>query len=242
MTDILDHLARFDTPTICNALDGLAPETRLAGFTRRQVAAQPEGWRAPDGHRAICARARTVRIRASEPHPRSGAETRALKTAYYDWIAAGGPCIMVVEDVDPEPMGAFWGEVNSAVHHGLGARGCVTNGIVRDLGDLDPRFLILAGAVGPSHAHVHWLDYGQGARVLGMDVAEGALIHADRHGAVVIPEAALDGLPEAIATLQARERPLIEAGRSGLPPAALARRLREIVEGVARADVVEGHA
>lgn len=241
MTDILDHLARFDTPTICNALEGLAPETRLAGYTRRQVSAQPDGWHAPDGHRAICARARTVRIRASEPHPRSAVETRSLKTAYYDWIAAGGPCVMVVEDVDPEPMGAFWGEVNSAVHYGLGARGCVTNGVVRDLSDLDPRFLILAGAVGPSHAHVNWLDYGKGARVLGMDVPEGALVHADRHGAVVVPDAALEGLPDAIAALQARERPLIEAGRSGMAPADLARRLREIVEG-ASTDVAEGHA
>ena len=242
MTDILDHLAHFDTPTICNALEGLDPATRLSGYTRGPVVAQPEGWRGAEGHRAICARARTVRIRASEPHPRSAAETRALKVGYYDWIASGGPCIMVVEDADLSPIGAFWGEVNSAIHRGLGARGCVTNGIVRDLDDLDPGFLILAGAVGPSHAHVHWLDYGQGARVFGMEVPEGALVHADRHGAVVIPEEALDALPDAIAGLQARERPLIEAGRAGLAPAELARRLRGIVETAGKATITEGHA
>ena len=229
MTDRLDHLARFDTPTICNALDALAPEMRLAGYTRRPVVAAPAAWTAPDGHCAICARARTVRIRASAPHPRSAEDTARLKSGYYDWIAGQGRCLMVVEDLDPAPLGAFWGEVNSALHLGLGAVGCVTNGVVRDLDDLAPSFLILAGLVGPSHAHVHWIDYGQGASVLGMDVAEGEVVHADRHGAVRIPEAALEGLPDAIAAVQDRERPLIEAARAGMAPAALARRMREIL-------------
>lgn len=240
MSDLLDHLARFDTPTICNALDALAPETRLSGYTRRSPVVAPAAWHAPEGRRAICARARTVRIRAAERHLRGEAETRALKADYYDWIAAGGPCLMAVEDLDTEPMGAFWGEVHSALHRGLGAAGCVTNGVVRDLDDLDPDFLILAGAVGPSHAHVHWVDYGQGARVMGMDVPEGAAIHADRHGAVCIPEAALDGLPGAIAEVQARERPLIEAARAGMAPADLARRMRAILG--AGTTGTEGHA
>ena len=241
MTELFDHLAGFDTPTICNALDALAPEMRLKGFTRRPPVVAPADWQAPEGHRAICARARTVRIRASEKHPRSDAETRALKAEYYDWIAAQGPCLMVIEDVDPEPMGAFWGEVNSALHCGLGAVGAVTNGIVRDLGDLDPRFLILAGAVGPSHAHVHWRDYGRGARVFGMDVPEGAVVHADRHGAVCLPDPVLDALPGAIAEVQARERPLIEAARAGMTPADLARRMRVLLNASSNADAEEGH-
>ena len=217
MTDALDALARFDTPTICNALELVVPESRRLGFTRAPVVAAPSFWRPPEGHRAICARARTVRIAASEPHGRSEAEHLRLKARYYEFVAASGPSIVVVEDVDPHPIGAFWGEVHSALHRALGAQGCVTNGVVRDLDDLDPGFLILAGSVGPSHAHVHWTDYGEGAEVFGLAVAEGAVVHADRHGAVMIPDAAVARLPEAVAEIQARERPLIELAREGGP-------------------------
>ena len=56
---------------------------------------------------------------------------------------------MVIEDLDPEPgFGAFWGEVNTAVHKGLGVLGCITNGSIRDLDMIATDFQLLAGSVG----------------------------------------------------------------------------------------------
>ena len=93
----------------------------------------------------------------------------------------------------------------------------MTNGVIRDLDDLDPRFMLLGGAVGPSHAFVHWVDFGAGAEVHGMKVADGDVIHMDRHGAVRVPERAVAGLPEAIAEVQRREARVLAHARADGP-------------------------
>jgi regulator of RNase E activity RraA len=46
-------------------------------------------------------------------------------------------------------------------------------------------------------------------------VRSGDLIHADRHGAVVVPVATIDGMKAATAGLAAKEAKVIEAARSG---------------------------
>ena len=78
------------------------------------------------------------------------------------------PTITVIQDLDPEPgFGAFWGEVNTAVHKGLGVLGCITNGSIRDLDMIATDFQLLAGMVAPSHAWVHVEAFerrGHGAR------------------------------------------------------------------------------
>ena len=60
---------------------------------------------------------------------------------------------------------------------------------------------------------MHVLDFDGPVRVMGLDVSPGELVHADRHGAVVIPEAVLPGLGAAIARLIETERLVIEPAR-----------------------------
>ena len=129
--------------------------------------------------------------------------------------APPGPTVVVIQDLDPNPgFGAFWGEVNTAVHKGLGALGCVTNGSVRDLDDCAPGFQLLAGKVGPSHAHGHIVDFGGQVNVAGMTVNDGDIVHADRHGAVVVPREAVAKLPAAVGLLTRREAVILAAARS----------------------------
>ncbi len=93
--------------------------------------------------------------------------------------------------------GAFWGEVQSAVHKALGCVGVITDGSIRDIPQWAPGFQALAGSIGPSHAWVHAESFGGEVRVAGMTVRSGDLIHADRHGAVVIPFDVAAKLPDA---------------------------------------------
>lgn len=207
---LLEHLRGFDTPTICNALEIVMPERRGHGYTTRPfVCALPH-------LRPICGFARTATIRAVQPASLSPAEAKALRLRYYEYIAAEPrPTVVVIQDLDPEPgYGAFWGEVNTAIHQGLGCLGCVTNGSIRDLDAIAPDFQLLAGSVGPSHAFVHVEAFGIDVNVHGMAVRHGDIIHADRHGAVVIPEAALARLPDALDLCRRREAPILAAARS----------------------------
>ena len=79
---------------------------------------------------------------------------------------------------------------------------------MRDLGDLPEGFPVVAGSIGPSHGFVHVLEIAVPVTVFGLTVAPGDLVHADRHGAVVIPPEVVPGLAAAIGKLRATE-PLV---------------------------------
>src|SRR5882757_2281518 len=206
----LEALRAFDTPTICNALELVAPARRAIGFTRRPLfAAFPE-------MKPVVAFARTAIIRSREPHPRGREEATRVRLAYYEQIAAQPlPSIAVIQDIDgpDQGFGAFWGEVQSNVHKGLGCLGVVTDGSVRDLDAMASGFFVLAGSIMPSHAHVHLVEFGGTVTVGGMVVSPNDIIHADRHGAVVIPPDAVAKIPAAVDLLTRREKVLIEASK-----------------------------
>lgn len=207
---LLEHLRGFDTPTICNALEIVMPERRGYGYTVRPfVCALPD-------LRPICGFARTATIRARLPSSLPAAEAKAMRLRYYEYVAAEPhPTVVVIQDLDDQPgYGAFWGEVNTAIHQGLGCLGCITNGSIRDLDAIAPQFQLLAGSVGPSHAFVHVEAFAVDVDVHGMLVRHGDIVHADRHGAVVIPEATLERLPEALDLCIRREAPILAAARS----------------------------
>ena len=147
--------------------------------------------------------------------PTIGHDHLERRCDYADYVGSGpAPRVSVIQDLDDPPgYGAFWGEVNSNVHKALGCLGVVTNGSVRDLDMIAPEFQLIAGSVGPSHAFVHLVDFGVEVNVLGMVVRSGDLIHADRHGAVVIPHHVARDVAPALDLMQRREAVVIETAR-----------------------------
>jgi regulator of RNase E activity RraA len=208
---LLEALARYDTPTICNALEIVAPERRLTGYTTKPLVCP-----FPDLP-PIVGYARTVTIRSVVASGLAAAEQQARRLAYYEYVGTGqGPRITVIQDIDGADVGygAFWGEVQSAVHKALGCAGVITDGSIRDIAQWAPGFQALAGSIGPSHAWVHAESFGGEVRVAGMTVRSGDLIHADRHGAVVIPFDIAAKLPDAAELCGRRETPILEIARS----------------------------
>ena len=90
--------------------------------------------------------------------------------------------------------GAFRGEVQTNEHKALGCLGTVTNGSIRDIAAVAESFQMLAGSIAPSHAYVHVVDFGVSVTIHSMEVQSGDLIHADRHGAVVVPMESIDAM------------------------------------------------
>src|SRR4030095_1351495 len=206
---LLAALAKLDTPTICNALELLVPERRGYGYTVEQL---------------VCTRPtlpplvgfpRTATIPAAHPADVTRAAARKRQDEYYAYIAGGPkPAIVVVQDIDAQRgYGSFWGEVNSNIHRGLGCLGVITAGSVRDGPDIAEGFQMLADRIVPSHAFVHVLDVGRTVNVAGMRVSDGDLVHADQHGAVVIPTDVAARVPDTAALIARRERVIIEATR-----------------------------
>jgi regulator of RNase E activity RraA len=210
MTDTIAALAAFDTPTICNALDLLRPDRKGVSFTQRtMICAFPD--RPP-----LVGYAATARMRSRTPAGRTPEETAAARRGYYAYVAASRvPAVMAIQDLDqPTGFGGIWGDVNAAIHLGLGVQGVITDGAFRDWPVLPPGFQILAAAVTPSHGNGHVVDWDVPVEILGMQVNPGDLLHADRHGAVVVPADLAPRLAEAAGLVQRRERLLLDAARA----------------------------
>jgi regulator of RNase E activity RraA len=208
--DEFDFLRSIDTPTVCNLIEIVAPARRGAGYTVRHLHCP-----FPDLPPMV-GFARTVTIRARDAFGMGDASYIQRRLDYLDYVAAEPrPSIMVIEDLDEEPgYGAFWGEVQSNVHQALGCLGTVTNGSIRDIPMIPPGFQMLAGSIGPSHAYVHMIEYGVDVNVHGMAVKSGDLIHADRHGAVVVPADKVAAMKTALDGLNQREAKIIKAARA----------------------------
>lgn len=212
MTDtaLIELMRSVDTPTICNAIEVAQGKRGFDGFTRgTPVASHPQA-------SAIVGYARTAKLAALAPPTEPPETIRARRMAYYRYMAeAPKPALAVIEDLDwPDCIGAYWGEINTTVHKGLGLAGALTNGVLRDLGDLPDGFPVVAGSVGPSHGFVHIREIDTPVRVFGLEVRPGDLVHADRHGAVVVPPDVISELAAAIGKLLETEKIVLEAARA----------------------------
>ncbi|MEQ8779708.1 MAG: RraA family protein [Roseibium album] len=195
--DLLNLLKTVDTPTVCNAIEVAEGRRGFNRFTRgTMLSSDPTSG-------AMVGFARTARISALAPPTEPAEVIKARRMDYYRHMSEGPrPALAVVEDIDyPNAIGAYWGEINTTVHKGLGLSGALTNGVMRDLGDLPDGFPVVAGSVGPSHGFVHVREIDTPVRIFGLDIHPGELVHADRHGALVIPAAVMPDLAEAIRKL-----------------------------------------
>ena len=205
---LLKRLQSIDTPSVCNAIEVAQGKRGFNAFTRGTMLAS-------DTSRAMVGFARTSKIAGLQPPQEPQEIIRERRLDYFRNMADGPrPAIAVVEDIDePECVSAWWGEVHTQVHKGLGLNGALTNGVMRDLGDMAEDFPVIAGSIGPSHAFVHVKEIGTPVNIRGLEIQQGDLVHADRHGALVIPPSVVEDLEQAINTMFASEQIIIQPAR-----------------------------
>ena len=205
---LLNLLQSVDTPTVCNAIEVAQGKRGFNDFTRGTMLAS-------DTKGVIVGYAVTAQIAAIEPPTEAVSVIRERRMSYYKAMSENvKPSIAVVEDLDyPNCIGAFWGEVNTTIHKGFGMSGALTNGVMRDLGDMAEGFPVVAGSIGPSHGFVHVRSVNQPINIFGMNIKSGDLVHADRHGAVVVPTDVIVDLEASILKMQQTERLVLDPAR-----------------------------
>jgi regulator of RNase E activity RraA len=188
------ELKRWNTPTVYNGWEQITRhDAARDGFN-------PEEVRDFMPHMGpMVGRAITVVIEPSNPSHRR--QNPGNPAAYLEHVASRGPGphIVVVQDLDkPQVVGSFWGEVNASVHRALGCVGTITDGAVRDLDEMNSAgFKALARRLCVGHAHSYHVRWNCEVTVFGRKVAPGQLIHADKHGFLVVPPEDEAGLLEA---------------------------------------------
>src|SRR5438270_12959648 len=77
---VLEALARYDTPTICNAMEIVAPHRRLIGYTTKPLVCPFPGLPPIVGY------ARTVTIRSVLQSGLAAAEQSKRRIDYYEYV------------------------------------------------------------------------------------------------------------------------------------------------------------
>lgn len=204
--DTLDALRRLSTPTVSNAIEWFHVRPRNEGFMAPEVRCLFPDLGVLVGY--------AVTMRFAARHPAAQAASR-----YASWrfiLEQPEPRVLVLQDMDTPPgAGAYVGEVMATLHQRLGCVGAVTNGCFRDLDEVHALgFHLFAAGPCVSHAYVHLLDFGAPVEVGGVTVRTGDLIHADKHGVLIVPLDIAAQVPEAAARVAEREQRIISHCRS----------------------------
>jgi 4-hydroxy-4-methyl-2-oxoglutarate aldolase len=199
----LARLRTYTTPTLSNAIETFNIRPKTAGFTAGHIRCFFPDLGPMVGY-AVTATCRAATPPAPDATARRAALWRAIE-------ATPAPRIVVIQDLDDPPgIGAFWGEVQSTIHHALGCVGTVTNGAVRDLDEVKALgFHFFAGSVIASRAYVHLVDVDVPVEIDGLPVRTGDLLHADQHGVLAIPHDVADRLDDAVERVNQSEQEIL---------------------------------
>jgi 4-hydroxy-4-methyl-2-oxoglutarate aldolase len=204
----LEKLAKFDTPTICNAIElfGVVPRNR--GFMDARIkACFPEF--AP-----IVGYAATASFRSDAP-PVGGDAYTSIEAQLEQFAKLPGPAIVAIADLDDPAVSAVFGEVMCSTYKAFGAAGLVTSGAGRDLEQVRALgFAVFTSGAICSHGYCHLLHLGLPVRIGGLTVQTGELLHADANGVARIPLEIADDLGQVAEEFVAAEEPMLSYAKA----------------------------
>ncbi len=187
-------LKRWNTPTIYNALEAVSRKDRLDMRTNRD---EVRDFMPQMG--SMIGYAVTLTFEPSNKE--HFVDTQKVWNDYRKYVASvPGPKIVVLQDFDsPDGIrGSFWGEVCSNMHRALGCIGTITDGAIRDVDEMtNAGFKAIARRLCVGHAYSIPVKWNLPVKVFGCEINPGDLIHADKHGFVVIPPEEQEHLIEA---------------------------------------------
>jgi regulator of RNase E activity RraA len=206
--DPLAGLGAWDTPALSNALDSLHLRSPDQGHSDGSITRITPGTRGGP----LVGRAVTARMAARAP----GDDAVPVARLHQAIADADGPVVVVIEDGDDPPgAGAFLGEVNGSLLAALQVAGVVTNGRVRDVDELRSfAYPVHAAGLCVARAHMRLVDVGTPVTVAGMVIGPGDVLHADEHGVLQIPVAALPDILGRARQIRDEEQAIVAWSRS----------------------------
>ena len=201
----LEALRKWPTCALSNAIEAFNFRPRNVGFMGPEIKCQ-----FPD--LPIMAGYAVTGVIAAD----SSEGRRVSPFEWWEYISKiPAPRVVVLHDLDKQPIGSFWGEVNANIHKALGCVGAVTDGSVRDLEEVRKTgFHFFSSCVSVSHAYVHLVEVGVPIKVGGLTVKPGDLIFGDQHGVLSIPQEIAKDVSHAAQLVEDWERPVIDTCKS----------------------------
>jgi len=216
MTSLPDlaELQRFDTPTICNAIELFDVRPAADGYMDRRIAACFPEMPPMVGY------ASTASFRSAAPAPAVGqAEAFASSLAQQQldsFTDLPGPAVVVFQDLDDPPAGATFGDGMCLTYKTFGAAGLITSGAARDLDNVRALdFPCFSDGTMCGHGHCHIESIMVPVQVGGLTIYTGDLLHGDCNGVTTIPRDIAAIVPYACAEFLEAEAGVLNPLRDG---------------------------
>lgn len=203
--EIINALKRFDTPTVCNAVELLELRDRTDGFMGMNIRCWFPEMDPMVGY------AVTATVRSTVPGPPA---SRHGFLPLFDFIRnSPKPSVLVFKDVGPNGIrSCHFGDMMATICSRLGAIGLVTDGGIRDITTVrELGFHYFSPGATPAHGNYEIVDSGIDVDVGGVVVKPGNLIHADENGVGVFPVDRIQDLVNAAQTVRDRENSKLKA-------------------------------
>lgn len=143
----------------------------------------------------------TIKLDCSTPADEDGYEFESASSQgnrlYYELVERMGhtdlPKVVVIESEGNKSASAVLGDGMAKIFRAAGAVGCVTDGGVRDIQDIcRVGLMTFGGGAVVNHFPLRWHGLGDPVSIGGLAIETGAIVHGDRDGIAVLPEAGWD--------------------------------------------------
>jgi 4-hydroxy-4-methyl-2-oxoglutarate aldolase len=195
----LAELGRYDTPTICNAVELWDLYPRNLGYMNGSIRACFPSLPPMVGY------ALTSTFRSMSP-PRTGDAYSSIGAQLDAMSAVPGPPVIVFQDLDEPCAAATFGEVMCSTYQRFGARGLITSGAGRDLEQVAAlQFPAFTNGTICAHGFCHILGINVPVTVGGLTIYPGDLLHGDLNGVTTIPHSIASEVAGVCAEIAAAE-------------------------------------
>lgn len=208
----LAALAKYDTPTVCNAIELFHVRPRHEGYLNGSIRACFPGLPPMVGYAA------TATFRSRRP-PRGGDAYSGLEQQVERFGELPGPAVVVFQDLDEPVAAATFGEVMCTTYQAFGAAGLITSGAGRDLDQVAAlRFPAFTGGTVCAHGYCHLPQIQVPVSVGGVTIFPGDLLHGDLNGVTTLPPEIASEIPDVCAEVMKAEEVILSylksAGRT----------------------------
>ncbi|MFN0199244.1 MAG: RraA family protein [Planctomycetaceae bacterium] len=202
--DILTALTKYDTPTICNAIELFDVLPRNAGYMGDRIKACFPKMPPMVGY------ALTTTFRSMSP-PRGGDVYAGMDQQLAKFSDMPGPPVIVFQDLDEPVTAATFGEVMCSTYKAFGAKGIITSGAGRDLDQVEALgFPAFTGGTICSHGYCHMISVNVPVTIGGICIYPGDLLHGDLNGVTTIPHAIASEIPEVCKEVMVAEQIVLD--------------------------------
>ncbi len=201
-------MRKYDTPTVCNAIELFDIRPRNEGYTDRRIqACFPE-------MPPMVGFAATATFRSSAPA--TGDAYGTLDQQVESFAQLPGPAVVIFEDLDVPSAAATFGEVMCTTYQKFGGAGLVTSGTGRDLDQVRALgFPAFTNGSICAHGYCHFPTIGEPVKVGGLTIHPGDLLHGDCNGVTTIPLEIASEIPDACENLMRAEAVILDFLKSG---------------------------